>query len=68
MAAVQADRGEAAALDRGVERLIRVARGLDLELMIDIRPKDKAAKLPRKRALEATSYASGGCEIILATA
>lgn len=51
-----------------MERLIRVACGLDIELMIDIRPKDKAAKLPRKRALEATSYASGNCEIVLATA
>jgi ribosome-binding protein aMBF1 (putative translation factor) len=51
-----------------MERLIRVARGLDIELMIDIRPKGKAAKLPRKRALEATSYASGDCEIVLATA
>ena len=51
-----------------VERLIRVAKGLDLELMIDIRPKDRAAKLPKKRALEATSYESGGCEIVLAAA
>lgn len=51
-----------------MERLIRVACGLDIELMIDIRPKDKAAKLPRKQALEATSYASGNCEIVLATA
>jgi ribosome-binding protein aMBF1 (putative translation factor) len=51
-----------------LERLIRVAKGLELELMIDIRPKDKAAKLPKKRALEATSYESGGCEIVLATA
>ena len=51
-----------------VERLSRVASGLDIELMIDIRPKDKDAKLPRKRALEATSYASGDCEIVLATA
>lgn len=51
-----------------VERLIRVASGLDIELMIDIRPKGKAARLPRKRALEATSYASGECEIVLATA
>jgi ribosome-binding protein aMBF1 (putative translation factor) len=51
-----------------VERLIRVASGLDIELMIDIRPRGKAAKLPRKRALEATSYVSGECELVLATA
>lgn len=51
-----------------VERLVRVASGLDLELMIDIRPKGREAKLPRKRALEATSTPSGDCEIVLATA
>jgi hypothetical protein len=51
-----------------VERLIRIASGLDIELMIDIRPKGRQAKLPRKRALEAASFASGGCEIVLATA
>jgi ribosome-binding protein aMBF1 (putative translation factor) len=51
-----------------VERLVRIASGLDMELMIDIRPKGRDAKLPRKRALEATLAASGGCEIVLATA
>jgi len=51
-----------------LERLIRVARGLDIELMIDICPQEKAAKLPRKRALEAGSLALGGCEVVLATA
>ena len=51
-----------------LERLIRVARGLDIELMIDIRPKDREARLPRKRALEASSFSSGDCEIVLATA
>jgi ribosome-binding protein aMBF1 (putative translation factor) len=51
-----------------MERLIRVARGLDLELMIDIRPQGKESKLPRKRALEAGSTLSGGCEIVLAAA
>lgn len=42
--------------------------GLNIELMIDIRPKDRQAKLPKKRALEAGSFASGGCEIVLASA
>lgn len=51
-----------------VERLIRVASGLGIELMIDIRPRDKEAKLPKKRALEGGSFASGGCEIVLASA
>jgi ribosome-binding protein aMBF1 (putative translation factor) len=51
-----------------LDRLIRVARGLDIELMIDICPEKKAAKLPKKRALEAGSLALGGCEVIFATA
>lgn len=51
-----------------IDRLIRVARGLDIELMIDIRPKDRDAKLPRQRALEGASFASGDCKIVLATA
>jgi len=51
-----------------VERLIRVASGLEIELLIDIRPKHRRAKLARKRALESTSFASGDCEIVLATA
>lgn len=51
-----------------LDRLIRVAKGLDIELMIDIRPQKRAAKLPRKRALEAGSFALGGCEVIFATA
>lgn len=51
-----------------LDRLIRVASGLDIELMIDICPRKKAAKLPRKRALEAGSFALGGCEVVFATA
>jgi transcriptional regulator with XRE-family HTH domain len=51
-----------------VERLIRLAAALEIELLIDIRPKGKQAKLPTKRALEAASVASGDCEIVLATA
>jgi ribosome-binding protein aMBF1 (putative translation factor) len=51
-----------------LERLVRVASGLDIELMIDIRPERKQAKLPKKRALDAGSFALGGCEVVLATA
>jgi len=51
-----------------LDRLIRVAKGLDIELMIDICPQRKAAKLPKKRALEAGSFALGGCEVVFATA
>jgi ribosome-binding protein aMBF1 (putative translation factor) len=51
-----------------LERLIRIANGLDIELMIDIRPQGKVAKLPRKRALQAASLSVGGCQIVLAVA
>jgi ribosome-binding protein aMBF1 (putative translation factor) len=51
-----------------LERLIRVAKGLDLELMIDIRPQGRVPRLAKKRALQAASFASGGCEIALAVA
>jgi ribosome-binding protein aMBF1 (putative translation factor) len=51
-----------------LDRLIRVAKGLDIELMIDIRPRKRAAKLPKKRALEGGSLTVGGCEVVLATA
>ena len=51
-----------------LERLVRVASGLDIELMIDIRPEKKKAQLPKKRALDAGSFAVGGCEVVLATA
>jgi hypothetical protein len=49
-------------------RLIRVASALDIELMIDICPEDKAARLPKKRAFQSTSFASGGCQVVLASA
>jgi ribosome-binding protein aMBF1 (putative translation factor) len=52
----------------GLDRLIRVAKGLDIELMIDIRPQNRTAKLPKKRALDAGSLALGGCEVVFATA
>ena len=51
-----------------IDRLIRVSKGLDLELMIDIRPKERAAKLPKKQALKAGSITLGGCEVVLASA
>lgn len=51
-----------------LERLVRVASGLDIELMIDIRPEKKKAQLPKKRALDAGSFPLGGCEVVLATA
>jgi len=51
-----------------LDRLVRVAKGLDIELMIDIRPQKKEARLPKKRALEGESFAFGGCEVVLATA
>jgi hypothetical protein len=42
--------------------------GWNIELMIDIRPKDRTARLPKKRALEAGSFPLGGCEVVFATA
>lgn len=51
-----------------LDRLIRVAKGLDIELMIDIRPQKRTAKLPKKRALEAGSISVGGCEVVFASA
>ncbi|HMI82248.1 MAG TPA: helix-turn-helix transcriptional regulator [Solirubrobacterales bacterium] len=51
-----------------LERLVRVAQGLDIELMIDIRPQKREARLPKKRALEGESFTLGGCEVVLATA
>ena len=51
-----------------LDRLIRVCRGLDIELMIDIRPEKRPAKLPKKRALAAGSITLVGCEVVFATA
>lgn len=51
-----------------MDRLTRVAKGLDLELLIDIRPQGSEAQLPKKRALDSGSVVAGGCEIVLATA
>lgn len=51
-----------------LDRLIRVAAGLGIELMIDIHPQGQTAKLPSKRAERTSSFAAGGCEVVLATA
>ena len=51
-----------------LERLIRVCKGLDIELMIDIRPEERPAKLPKKQALKAGSFTLGGCRVVFATA
>jgi ribosome-binding protein aMBF1 (putative translation factor) len=51
-----------------LDRLIRVAAGLNIELLIDICPREKAAKLPKKRALEGGSFVLGDCDVVFATA
>lgn len=51
-----------------VERLIRLAAALEIELLIDIRPEGRQARLTTKRALAGTSISYGGAEIVLATA
>jgi ribosome-binding protein aMBF1 (putative translation factor) len=51
-----------------LDRLVRIAAGLEIEVMIDIRPQEREARLPRKRALEGSSFVLGGCEVVLATA
>jgi ribosome-binding protein aMBF1 (putative translation factor) len=51
-----------------LDRLIRVAAGLGIELMIDIHPEGQEAKLPKKRRARTSSFAAGGCEVVVATA
>jgi ribosome-binding protein aMBF1 (putative translation factor) len=51
-----------------LDRLIRVATGLGIELMIDIHQKGREAKLPRKRKARASSFVVGGAEVLVATA
>ena len=51
-----------------LETLARLATGLDLELMIDIRPQGREAKLPRKRATRSSSFATRGAEVLVASA
>lgn len=50
------------------QTLVCVARGLDLELMIDIHPEGRKAQLPRKRAKRSHSFTMQGCEVTLASA
>lgn len=51
-----------------LETLIRVAAGLELELMIDICPQGREPKLARKRAKRVTSFTVEDCEILAASA
>jgi ribosome-binding protein aMBF1 (putative translation factor) len=48
--------------------LSRLARGLNLELMIDIHPEGHEATLSRKRAGRASSFTFEGCEVLVAAA
>lgn len=48
--------------------LARLASGLDLELLIDIRPQGRDAKLPRKPRGRSSSFETQGAEILVATA
>jgi len=52
-----------------LERLINVAQGLGIEMMIDIHPADREAVLPKKRTKRrGTAVAYDGMEVIMATA
>jgi len=52
-----------------LDRLIRVAGGLGIELMIDIHPQGREAKLPRRKSsARRSSFAAGGCEVVVAIA
>ncbi len=51
-----------------LDRLVRVASGLGIELMIDIHPQGREAKLPKKTAARRNSFTAGGCEVVVATA
>ena len=48
--------------------LARLATGLDLELLIDIRPQGRDAKLPRKRTGRSSSFETQGAEVLVASA
>lgn len=48
------------------ETLIRLARGLNLELMIDIHPEGHKATLPRKQTKGTSSFTMQGCEVLVA--
>lgn len=51
-----------------LDKLIRVAQGLGIEMMIDIHPIDREARLPKKRAKRRHSVAYDGVEVVMATA
>jgi transcriptional regulator with XRE-family HTH domain len=51
-----------------LDTLARLATGLDLELLIDIRPQGRDAKLPRKRRGRTSSFETRGAEVLVATA
>ena len=51
-----------------LDTLARLAAGLDLELLIDIRPQGRDAKLPRKRTGRTSSFETQGAEVLVATA
>jgi hypothetical protein len=45
-----------------------LATGLDVELLIDIRPQGRDAKLPRKRAGRSSSFETQGADVLVASA
>ena len=51
-----------------LDTLARLATGLDLELLIDIRPQGRDAKLPRKPTGRTSSFETQGAEVLVATA
>lgn len=51
-----------------LDTLARLATGLDLELLIDIRPQGRDAKLPRKHAGRSASFKTRGAEVLVASA
>ncbi len=50
-----------------LDTLARLATGLDLELLIDIRPQGRDAKLPRKRRGRSSSFETQGAEVLVAS-
>jgi DNA-binding XRE family transcriptional regulator len=51
-----------------LEKLINVAQGLGMEIMIDIHPEGREAQLPKKRAKRRSAVAYDGVEVVMATA
>lgn len=46
---------------------VRLAAGLDLELLIDIRRQGRDAKLPRKRRGRSSLFETQGAEVLVAS-